>query len=1471
MPLNVGYFSIRQPRVSPINAISTLAPSSYGTFQTLNCLNLEYTGTATTCLLYVTGNKILTLCDEDRNHPDNIILSILGMTVQEIVSELNSYNNYLATILTSLPDDLAFLIGVDGFNLTSSDHTILYNTQKEYLIDVNTQGDLGSSSVNTKTEAFTYDQQLSRWMIDEGKIFDELDVSVDLSGSAQVGDEGVFIQFAPTYNPDNNDLSKVISFSNVELARSLTVPISSTIFQAAPILIDGTLELKINQQIVEEGKDYLIDYGEKPEIIAINPQPYIFTSINNTLKIRWNSDPAQDFIFPSGSYNASDLASIINNLSENFKADTFINDSGSSFLKIIGDRGTSYHQLRIEDGSANSVFGFDDFKAKKGSGTGQIFFLKYVEEENIEITSVTDTFTLSAISANPFLGVSTNNFVLKQDNITLVQGEDYLVFLNGIVNLITKIEQEDLIQSVLKLDDALFPPDYVIYEDGIPLVEGVDYVINPQGGWITLENSAFPDRVYSASYTNSILGKVENEIILGSPAEMLSDNSANYSFNQFNNVFKVKINNLPEQQFTFILNLLTSAQSIVSQINETAQGFKAFVKLNKILLKTIESGPNKTITIGDGAANSILGFVNNKSSTGSGAQGGERSLEVKNPPMNRIGFTAPKNGDTIIIKNNDVTDRYKINTVIKLINDYYQIENVSLETRANLISSVSGPFTILEGTNDTFKFTIDSESETVVEFSQGSQISVSSIASKINSVRPQSARVIEFNGLQKIQLIGDTSVSIGNGSINRTIGFDEGVEDTNTPDTFIKIIGRFKTTYISPPVLTTIDPIIFHEEDSPKLQIPQGSSYLRFIGDLTKKYLPNRFMRINGLYYYRVISSSFDGFTTEVSLHNKLDTSIFEDTSIGFTKLSIYEEGAINIKTKNLLFLDQPHTLRKNNNVLIQDNDYTINEGGDIELTLGVEYGDEFKIDYIARRYINSSNEIVAEYSYFDFIRIGSNISYSLQIINPDNFYINVLHGSTILSRTVDDLAQKTQSNLNSSSSGFPTGEIPTIENDSSGSSTFNYTVGDLDDKIEMAKKIFEFYDDRLNNFEDEINAINGWIVGAEDGRVSTLDIETSASQPPPTRLFPSPDSRPVEERTEPLRVPALDGVNQNDSGSSGLGVESSYLLLDLVIEQNKLNDEKTKLNTLKTYSDLSASRVSAGTYSVIFDETIEIYVEIDNGGLQQQNVSVTFNSLMIDVTDYVSAINSAVNSAFGATVNPASIFGPDILLASTASGTNARSIKIIVDAPSVNFGVNSEASVRSRHSLYTAGATYSIPVPGSISVNNDIISHNNIRSIIDTRHNDQLTAILGQLIEWLPPYDAAFDLAKNEKLKVNQALLDSTFATSTSNTFNNIKFSNPFNSIDNTAVIDGRISEIDARISIINSRISDLNNRLSQISNTISNEGLYDTRYSWVILLADKSSGYYASKDREILLEQKKQREAANNAQAVNNLNNIF
>ena len=1484
MPLNLGYFFIRQPRVSPINAIPTLPPSSEGTYQLIDAFKMEYLGTHYEALLSITGKKILTLIDENPSHTDNLDMSVIGLHIDEIVGEINSYENYSASSLTASGTDLCLFETMVREDIATP-KTVRYNKELEWMIDTEVEGKIGTASISVKEENFDYANINGKWMIDEGYIYDDKDVVLDSQGKAAIGDYGVYINFDPAIDPEDNDINRTVDYSDLELVASLDQATPSFIFNAAPILIDGSLVLKINQREQEENKDYRVFYGTQPEIIGSVSSPYTVTEGFNILRVRHNSDDVQECIIPEGQYTPTQLALLINQTSIDFKAYTYKDDdTNEDFLALTGNRGTEYHQLRIENGSINDILGFTNLEAVKGEGVGEIQKLTYIEDEDITPSGTVNEVTVDAINKitdNPFLGVNTSNFQVFENGVELEKGKDFLVNDTGTVKFSSSQEKETLASGVLTLDNSLFPDDYILYADNVKLIEEEDYRINPQGGWITLNATAFPGSVYTLSYTNATLGWIEKEVILGDSAKLVSSIKGPYTFESSFNSLKLAVNNQETQEFLLTENLPVGVQDVVSTINFSATGFSAYESEGYLAFATEGSGVTFSITIGDGSANDILGFTENQNIEGKGASGGEKSLNAKNPPMMVGGFTAPQGGDTIIIKDNDVSVRYQPNTLIKLLNDYYQIkESVTVDT-ANIISTISGNITILADSNDTFEFTANDEDKTIVTLQEGISRELEDIVDDINAVRPETADVLNINGSDKIRLKASEYLVIGEGSANRSMGFASGASDTNALDTYITTKSLFKNTYVNPSIYTSIDPVELTELVIGKDKSPQGANTLLFEGNLTTQFRKGVLLKVANLFFHEVRGSSFDleNNKTDVKLGSSLNKAVYNDTLIEITTNPVFEEGDNNLKTKLLPVLTESYSLYKNENLLKTDTDYEISDSGDIELAEPMLNGDTFIVNYIGKKFITDANSYTSSYTYYDYIRIGSNVNISYRADNTDNFYINIFHASTLMSRFEEELEEENKSIANSSSSGFPTGTIPVTNNDASGNESFNYALGDIDDMVVLAQGWYDFFDGRIGYFEEERRLLTGFRIGAEDGRVTSYDIEIAVDTPP-QRLYPLPDTRSEEEKVEPYKVPALFGENKNDGGDDSQGWYSDNITDAIISEKAYLDSESSYLSTLlgRDINNHSLSS-NSGPYTFEEERTLILYVESSNpstGSLDQRNVSVTlipdspypnpdfppdlpeyFTDLR-EVSYVVAQINGAVNSSFGYTVNPAS--GSSQVSLSASSSGRCKCVYILQDVVELNFGEGNEAAIRSRSTLWTGGATYSLTVPNTSSAHYVNYLASSDRGIELSYHQSQIINLEGQMEEWLDPLTDSFYKAKDEKVRALSFINKTQLFEDDSSDFSYLKFTSIFNAIDNDTTLYDRIDSISLRKPEDTSRELETVARDNEIQVSLANENLYDPRYSWLVILAHRNNGFLSDRKAAVDTEERRLREAVNN-----------
>jgi len=114
MPMNLGFFFIRKPRVSQFNAIATRPPTSLGTYSLRPAFSIYFSGSGhSSASLSLTGSRLQTLIDEDYTNSKNINIEVSGKTIQELVDEINNNSAYSAQVLTPYPEDICLVEGLN--------------------------------------------------------------------------------------------------------------------------------------------------------------------------------------------------------------------------------------------------------------------------------------------------------------------------------------------------------------------------------------------------------------------------------------------------------------------------------------------------------------------------------------------------------------------------------------------------------------------------------------------------------------------------------------------------------------------------------------------------------------------------------------------------------------------------------------------------------------------------------------------------------------------------------------------------------------------------------------------------------------------------------------------------------------------------------------------------------------------------------------------------------------------------------------------------------------------------------------------------------------------------------------------------------------------------------------------------------------------------------------------------------------
>jgi hypothetical protein len=221
------------------------------------------------------------------------------------------------------------------------------------------------------------------------------------------------------------------------------------------------------------------------------------------------------------------------------------------------------------------------------------------------------------------------------------------------------------------------------------------------------------------------------------------------------------------------------------------------------------------------------------------------------------------------------------------------------------------------------------------------------------------------------------------------------------------------------------------------------------------------------------------------------------------------------------VFRDSSTILQVSDALSFDGNDttnFTIGADGNITLTKPLQKTDRYNLDYMGLRFLGNSQ---VEYSvkYFTTLPAGSKVSASFQFDNLDQFYIQVLSEKDFLQTVTEPRMQNEATQLNGN-----VGQGGVVVGDSGGSNTDGGIAGDeyrrQDAAIECTifKNIYDFFQNRLVSFGDEMEAAMGLQLFNNDGLFS--EEQQTAAFKAVNRIFPQADYTNME----PMRVNPLTG-----------------------------------------------------------------------------------------------------------------------------------------------------------------------------------------------------------------------------------------------------------------------------------------------------------------------------------------------------------
>jgi hypothetical protein len=1127
MPINLTSFIIRQPRVSAVNHKKTLPPSTSGTYTLNNAFTIKYNGSGDTAFLFLNAKELATLVNEDLTHPDNIVITLVGKQLQDLVDAINQNSNYEA-VLQGNPSDRAIIEGKIGENVKNTVQ-VFYAKTAEYLVESETTAKLGNSSVRWVKNNFAFSSIDFKW-VNQSQNYDDTGVLVPSSGITPI-DNGANIVFVNnTTNPDF-DLARIKSVVDEILVKNASSGIQFVNMPVLKLIISGTLEININEEISEENTGYTISLQDNRINFLRTITNEVYTFNSSTSQFDLNNTGVGGVI--------KDLISI-----------TLNGNSLTPNVDFIAQDTTEYQS--------------------RAMSSGRIYF--------------TQSFT------------------------------------------------DDLIaEYVLSTEGALISNDLIIKKNGT-VVDSSEYIIALEAGFLNLNTPLFPEDVLTASYRSTDFGQINDEILAGTPATVTNTLPAPYTITAGeNDNIIIQVESVIES-ITLPIGLNVSLDEIIEAYNSQASNSFATKNTagNRFIISSKIAGSSSSVQIIQANGNINLGLTTGLTSVGSGANGGEFAFDLVNAPIEINSFKAPQNGNTFYIREANVANNYLPETLIQINNDFYLVESSSTSNKATLFSNPE-PFRITSGINDKFIIEVD-DVEKIIILTSGDR-TAQDIAEDINLI-VNIASSVTINNQTVVKLETQSSgigsrLRVKEGTANLMLGFTNNQTDSGLTDTIVNVKGSFYTAYENPILRTTKKPVTFITETNTPEKCVAGSSTIEFNGiDITGNYKPNTVIKINNN-LYSVLSSRFEDGKTIIQLLSRTVAPIYPIDVIQFTRRPVFLEGQTDLSFLSTPIIDLPITVKDNNVILQEGVDYTINENGTITLSdlKKLNSSSNIQASYTIFSNIPENSTIVATYRFFSNLNEGSIVKASYEFISPDQFFYDVVYENDIAEKILDKIRSENDSLSNPSSSGYTATAGGEEANSDSGNETPKWVEYKARIEDGIAKKYFDFFNNRINAFTNERLKYNGWIVGANNGVVTESDIQNIVNSS--SRLFPQGYSSSM-----PFRVPALDGINQNDNGTTTGGTTNANIINYVNNEKSNINAETSLLNiilSLPTFSfplpgeEPETTRLTSDEY--------QDWLNLVQGEINNQNL---YLDLLNEVYAFISVIMEEFRPPYNVSFNEA-------------------------------------------------------------------------------------------------------------------------------------------------------------------------------------------------------------------------------------------
>jgi hypothetical protein len=266
----------------------------------------------------------------------------------------------------------------------------------------------------------------------------------------------------------------------------------------------------------------------------------------------------------------------------------------------------------------------------------------------------------------------------------------------------------------------------------------------------------------------------------------------------------------------------------------------------------------------------------------------------------------------------------------------------------------------------------------------------------------------------------------------------------------------------------------------------QGANVIKIAGDRTFCYVEGTIVTVDGDPYI-VVSSEFDQNTnqTSVSVAGAAKRNYIIPSVTRTIRPVLSPSGSF--ITRYEAHSDFPFTLVKmgtERSVLVQGVDYDVSDGGSVQLSTEVEFGDSLFAMYVARDRQPAGTVFTFNYSYAIAPNetngvLGQELLATYNLYAPDSFFYRAETVETFLPEVSDLLKQGSQS---SSGPNITDAATATNTKDSGIASPWFEEMHQENLDITIAR-LLKYYNDLINLYEDILSNLDGRIVGGNYGR----------------------------------------------------------------------------------------------------------------------------------------------------------------------------------------------------------------------------------------------------------------------------------------------------------------------------------------------------------------------------------------------------